>query len=85
MWRFTVIALAAFSAVALGASENIDKVNGSIRIDGSRTVGDLSTVNGSIARKSAAKKRCRSLSSSSSEIQSTACPGPEEPGAGFEN
>jgi hypothetical protein len=33
---------------ALGAAENIDKVNGSIRIDGSRTVGDLSTVNGSI-------------------------------------
>jgi DUF4097 and DUF4098 domain-containing protein YvlB len=48
MRRFTAIALAAFSAVALGASENIDKVNGSIRIDGSRTVGDLSTVNGSI-------------------------------------
>ena len=48
MWRFAVIALAAFSAVALGASENFDKVNGSIRIEGSRTVGDLSTVNGSI-------------------------------------
>ena len=48
MWRFALISVAAFSAVALGASENIDKVNGSIRIEGSRTVGDLSTVNGSI-------------------------------------
>ena len=48
MWRFALISVAAFSAVALGASENIDRVNGSIRIEGSRTVGDLSTVNGSI-------------------------------------
>jgi hypothetical protein len=48
MWRFALILLAAFSAVALGAAENIDKVNGSIRVEASRTVGDLSTVNGSI-------------------------------------
>jgi DUF4097 and DUF4098 domain-containing protein YvlB len=48
MWRFALVSLAAFFAVELGAAENIDKVNGSIRVEPSRNVGDLSTVNGSI-------------------------------------
>jgi hypothetical protein len=48
MWRFIMISTLAFSAVALGAAENVSKVNGSIRIEAERTVGDLSTVNGSI-------------------------------------
>jgi hypothetical protein len=48
MWRFILIPSLAFSAVALGAAENVSKVNGSIRIESERTVGDLSTVNGSI-------------------------------------
>ena len=48
MWRFILISTLAFSAVALGAAENVSKVNGSIRIEAERTVGDLSTVNGSI-------------------------------------
>lgn len=37
-----------FSAAALAEGENIDKVNGSIRVENDQRAGDLSTVNGSI-------------------------------------
>ena len=48
MWRFALISAGGLFGRRPGCLENIDKVNGSIRIEGSRTVGDLSTVNGSI-------------------------------------
>jgi DUF4097 and DUF4098 domain-containing protein YvlB len=48
MFRYIATLLYAFSAVALGASDDFDKVNGSIEVAAGREVGDVSTVNGSI-------------------------------------
>ena len=49
MLRSLCIALLAGSlSVTAFADEDISKVNGSIRVDGGRTVGELDTVNGSI-------------------------------------
>jgi DUF4097 and DUF4098 domain-containing protein YvlB len=48
MLRYVATLLFAFSAVALGAAENLSKVNGGIRVDPGRIVGDVSSVNGSI-------------------------------------
>ena len=48
MFRYVATLLYAFSAVALGSSDDFDKVNGSIEIEPGREVGDVSTVNGSI-------------------------------------
>jgi DUF4097 and DUF4098 domain-containing protein YvlB len=48
MIRYVATLMFAFSAVALGASGNISKVNSSIRIDDGGQAGDVSTVNGSI-------------------------------------
>ena len=48
MIRYVATLVFAFSAVALGASGNISKVNSSIRIDDGGQAGDVSTVNGSI-------------------------------------
>jgi DUF4097 and DUF4098 domain-containing protein YvlB len=48
MLRYVATLLFAFSAVALGAAENLSRVNGGIRVDAGRTVGDVSSVNGSI-------------------------------------
>lgn len=53
MRRFTPILLAAALTLALPlstfASDNdIDKINGSVRVDASQQVGDVSTVNGSV-------------------------------------
>ena len=49
MIRYVATFLFAFSAVALGASGNISKVNSSIRVDDGGQAGDVSTVNGSIS------------------------------------
>jgi len=49
MIRYVATLLFAFSAVALGASGNISKVNSSIRVDDGGQAGDVSTVNGSIS------------------------------------
>jgi DUF4097 and DUF4098 domain-containing protein YvlB len=48
MFRYVATLLFAFSAVALGSSDDFDKVNGSIEVAAGREVGDVSTVNGSI-------------------------------------
>ena len=48
MIRYVATLLFAFSAVALGASGNISKVNSSIHVDDDGQAGDVSTVNGSI-------------------------------------
>ena len=48
MIRYVATLLFAFSAVALGASGNISKVNSSIHVDDGGQAGDVSTVNGSI-------------------------------------
>jgi DUF4097 and DUF4098 domain-containing protein YvlB len=49
MLRYVLTLLYAFSAVALGAVENLSKVNGSIDVDSGYIVGDVETVNGSIS------------------------------------
>ena len=49
MIRYVATLLFAFSAVALGASGNISKVNSSIRVDDGGQAGDVSTVNGAIS------------------------------------
>ena len=49
MTRYLATLLLAFSAVALGSSGNISKVNGSITVDAGQQAGDVETVNGSIA------------------------------------
>jgi len=48
MFRYIATLAFAFSAVALGASADISKVNGSIVVEAGQQVGDVSTVNGSI-------------------------------------
>ena len=48
MIRYVATLLFAFSAVALGASGNISKVNSSIHVGDGQQAGDVSTVNGSI-------------------------------------
>jgi DUF4097 and DUF4098 domain-containing protein YvlB len=48
MLRYALTLLYAVSAVALGSSVNISKVNGSIHVDDGQEAGDVSTVNGSI-------------------------------------
>lgn len=48
MTRYLAVLLFAFSAVALGSSGNISKVNGSITVEAGQQAGDVSTVNGSI-------------------------------------
>jgi DUF4097 and DUF4098 domain-containing protein YvlB len=57
MFRYVATLLYAFSAVALGATGNISKVNGSIDVDAGQQAGDVSTVNGSISIGSAAQVR----------------------------
>ena len=49
MTRYLATLLFAFSAVALGSSGNIRRVNGSITVDSGQLAGDVATVNGSIA------------------------------------
>jgi DUF4097 and DUF4098 domain-containing protein YvlB len=49
MIRYAAVLLYAVSAVALGASENISKVNGSIEVEAGQQAGDVSSVNGSIS------------------------------------
>jgi hypothetical protein len=48
MFRYIATLAFAFSAVALGASADISKVNGSIVVEAGQQAGDVSTVNGSI-------------------------------------
>jgi len=48
MTRYLATLLFAFSAVAIGSSGNISKVNSSITVDRGQQAGDVSTVNGSI-------------------------------------
>jgi len=48
MIRYAAVLLYAFSAVALGASGNLSRVNGSIEVDPGQQAGDVETVNGSI-------------------------------------
>jgi hypothetical protein len=57
MFRYVATLLFAYSAVALGATGNISKVNGSIDVDAGQQAGDVSTVNGSIRIGSAAQVR----------------------------
>jgi hypothetical protein len=49
MYRYLATLAYAFSAVALGASANISKVNGSIDVEAGQQAGDVSSVNGSIS------------------------------------
>jgi DUF4097 and DUF4098 domain-containing protein YvlB len=48
MFRYVATLLYAFCAVALGSTDDFDKVNGSIEVEAGREAGDVSTVNGSI-------------------------------------
>ena len=48
MIRYAATLMFAVSAVALGASENMSRINGSLRVEAGRQAGDVSTVNGSI-------------------------------------
>lgn len=48
MLRYLATLAYAFSAVALGSTVDLSKVNGSIVVDAGRHVGDVSTVNGSV-------------------------------------
>ncbi len=48
MFRYAATLLYAYSAVVLGASLDVSKVNGSIHVDEGQQAGDVSTVNGSI-------------------------------------
>ena len=48
MTRYLAVLLFAFSAVALGSTGNISKVNSSITVEAGQQAGDVSTVNGSI-------------------------------------
>ena len=57
MIRYAAVLLYAVSAVALGASENISRVNGSIEVEPGRQAGDVETVNGSIIIGSGARVR----------------------------
>lgn len=57
MIRYAAVLLYAVSAVALGASENISRVNGSIEVEPGRQAGDVETVNGSITIGSGARVR----------------------------
>lgn len=57
MTRYLATLLFAFSAVALGSSGNISKVNSSITIEAGQQAGDVSTVNGSITVREDARVR----------------------------
>ena len=57
MIRYAAVLLYAVSAVALGASENISRINGSIEVEPGRQAGDVETVNGSITIGSVARVR----------------------------
>ena len=57
MFRYVATLLYAYSAVALGASLDVSRVNGSIEIEAGQTAGSLSTVNGSIRVGSDARVR----------------------------
>jgi DUF4097 and DUF4098 domain-containing protein YvlB len=57
MFRYVATLLLAYSAVALGASIDISKVNGSIEVEAGQQVGNVSTVNGSIRVGSDARVR----------------------------
>jgi DUF4097 and DUF4098 domain-containing protein YvlB len=48
MIRYAATLLFAYSAVVLGSSEEMHRVNGSVSVDPGQQVGDVSTVNGSI-------------------------------------
>ncbi len=49
MFRYVATLAYAFSAVALGASLDVSKINGAITIAAGRQAGDLETVNGSVS------------------------------------
>jgi DUF4097 and DUF4098 domain-containing protein YvlB len=57
MFRYVATLLFAYSAVALGASGSISRVNGSISVGPGESAGDVSTVNGSIDIGSGAQVR----------------------------
>ena len=57
MIRYVATLLYAFSAVALGSSGNLSKINSSIEVDAGQQAGDVSTVNGSITIGSEARVR----------------------------
>lgn len=57
MIRYLVTLMVAFSAVALGSTGNISKVNGSITVEAGQHAGDVETVNGSITIREGAQVR----------------------------
>jgi len=57
MTRYLATLLFAFSAVALGSTGNISKVNSSITVEAGQQAGDVSTVNGSITIHEGARVR----------------------------
>ena len=57
MFRYAAVLLYAYAAVALGATVDISKVNGSIEVDAGQQAGNVSTVNGSIRVGSDARVR----------------------------
>lgn len=57
MFRYVAVLLYAYAAVALGATLDISKVNGSIEVEAGQQVRDVSTVNGSIRVGSDARVR----------------------------
>jgi DUF4097 and DUF4098 domain-containing protein YvlB len=57
MIRYFATLMFAFSAIALGSSGNISKVNGSITVETGRQAGDVETVNGSITIREDARVR----------------------------
>ena len=57
MIRYLATLLFACSAVALGSSGNLSKVNGSITVEAGQQAGDVATVNGSITLREDARAR----------------------------
>ena len=55
MFRYVATLLYAYSAVALGAAEDLSRINGSIDVGSGQQAGNVSTVNGSITIGSSAQ------------------------------
>lgn len=69
MTRYLATLLFAFSAVALGSSGNISKVNSSITVEAGQQAGDVSTVNGSITIGEGARVRAAETVNGSIKLQ----------------
>jgi DUF4097 and DUF4098 domain-containing protein YvlB len=78
MFRYVATLLYAYSAVALGASLDLSKVNGSIDVAQGQRAGDVSTVNGSITVGTAAEVAAVETVNGSVRFDASAKVGPVE-------